>query len=110
LKRGDLYYVQFKGPYTTKPRPAVIVQSTDTLELRASVTVCMLTGDLHNAPLARVRVSPNSENGLAKLSDVMIDKVSSVPKAALDPARLGRLTDAQMARVDQSLRFWLDLP
>ena len=26
LRRGDIVYVAVKGPYTTKPRPVVVVQ------------------------------------------------------------------------------------
>lgn len=40
LRRGDIVYVAVKGPYTTKPRPVVVVQATETLDLLESVTVC----------------------------------------------------------------------
>ena len=43
LRRGDIVYVAVKGPYTTKPRPVVVVQATATLELMESVTVCPIT-------------------------------------------------------------------
>jgi mRNA-degrading endonuclease toxin of MazEF toxin-antitoxin module len=31
LRRGDLVTVAAKGPYTSKPRPALVIQSSDTL-------------------------------------------------------------------------------
>ncbi|MSQ51224.1 MAG: hypothetical protein EXR28_04990 [Betaproteobacteria bacterium] len=39
LRRGDIVFVAVKGPYTTKPRPVVVVQATQTLGLMESVTV-----------------------------------------------------------------------
>jgi hypothetical protein len=32
LRRGDILYVAVKGPYTTKPRPVVVVRATETLD------------------------------------------------------------------------------
>lgn len=42
LRRGDLVTVAAKGPYTGKPRPALVVQA-DRLSQLASVMVCPLT-------------------------------------------------------------------
>ena len=33
LRRGDIVYVAVKGPYTAKPRPVVVIQATETLDL-----------------------------------------------------------------------------
>ncbi|MBI1942625.1 MAG: type II toxin-antitoxin system PemK/MazF family toxin [Betaproteobacteria bacterium] len=46
MRRGDLVTVAVKGPYTGKPRPALVVQTSETLPYRDSVTVCLLTADL----------------------------------------------------------------
>ena len=43
LRRGDVVFVAVKGPYTTKPRPVMVVQATETLDLMESVTVCPVT-------------------------------------------------------------------
>ena len=109
LARGDLVWVAAKGPYTTKPRPALIVQASATLAARDSVTVCLLTGELIDAPLFRVRLRKTRANQLAKNSDVMVDKILSLPKSALSPKPFGRITAVQRAQVDRALRFWLDL-
>jgi mRNA interferase MazF len=64
LRRGDLVSVAAKGPYTGKPRPALIVQASESLPYRDSVTICLLTSELIEAPLFRVRVGPGRANGL----------------------------------------------
>ena len=58
LRRGDLVTVAAKGPYTSKPRPALVVQASETLPYRESVTVCLLTTELLDAPIFRVRIEP----------------------------------------------------
>jgi mRNA interferase MazF len=41
LRRGDLVTVAAKGDYTGKPRPALVIQASETLPYRDSVTVCL---------------------------------------------------------------------
>jgi mRNA interferase MazF len=109
LARGDLVWVAAKGPYTSKPRPALVVQASATLAARDSVTVCLLTGDLIDAPLFRVRLRKSGVNRLVKTSDVMVDKILTLPKSALSENAFGRVNGAQLAAVNMALRFWLDL-
>ncbi|PYR63274.1 MAG: hypothetical protein DMF88_25615, partial [Acidobacteria bacterium] len=49
----------------------------------ASVTVCPITSDCVDAPLFRVNVAPGARTGLTVISQVMVDKVVSLPRAAL---------------------------
>lgn len=109
LRRGDLVYVAAKGSFTTKPRPAVVVQADAAADWRESVTVCLLTGELSDAPMFRVRIMPSATNNLQKPSDVMADKVITVRPRDLDETPIGRLSAAEMTLVDRALRFWLAL-
>jgi len=109
LRRGDLVTVAAKGPYTGKPRPALIVQAGESLPYRDSVTICLLTSDLIEAPLFRVRIEPGPANGLTRVSDVMVDKIVTVPRELLSAKPIGRLATANVERVDAALRFWLFL-
>lgn len=109
LRRGDLVTVAAKGPYTGKPRPALVIQASETLPHRDSVTVCLLTADLIDAPIFRVRIEPAPANGLNRTSDVMVDKVLTVPRQVVSARPFGRLGAADLDRVDAALRFWLGL-
>jgi mRNA interferase MazF len=109
LRRGDLVTVAAKGPYTGKPRPALVIQATETLPYRDSITVCLLTADVIEASLFRVRIDPTPANGLKQSSDVMADKVLTVPSSVVSPKPFGRLGAADLERVDAALRFWLGL-
>lgn len=107
LRRGDLVTVAAKGPYTGKPRPALVVQS-DRLAQLASVMVCPLTGVLIAAAPFRVRIEPGRLNNLRQSSDVMVDKLSSVPRVAVSEA-FGRLNAAELASVDVALALLLEI-
>lgn len=108
MKRGDVVIVATKGPYSGKPRPAVVVQSDLFNPTHASVTVCLMTTDLKDAPLFRLTVEPSADNGLHKRSQVMVDKVFSAPRDKLG-APIGTLDGTTLGRIDDALRVWLQV-
>lgn len=108
MNRGDIVVVATKGAYTGKPRPAVIVQSGRFNETHASLTVCPITSDCIDAPLFRIAIPPGDRTGLATPSQVMVDKVVSVPRASIAKT-VGRCDVNEMLSIDDALRSWLDL-
>lgn len=104
MRRGDLVAVSLPGHYG-KPRPALIVQS-DLFDEHPSVTVLPITSELRDAPLFRITIEPNKENGLHSHSQVMIDKAHTVPYEKLsDP--FGKLSDENMVAVNRALAVFL---
>ena len=108
LLRGLIVTVASPGVYSGKPRPAVVVQANRWLQGHPSVTLCPLTSTLLDAPLVRIPVEPNGSNGLLKPSQLMADKLFTVPKAAIGSV-VGQLEAAALAELDLALRSWLDL-
>lgn len=100
--------VAAKGAYTSKPRPVVIVQADLFNPTHSSLTVCPITSDCVDAPLFRVTLPPGERTGLATVSQVMIDKVVSVPRAAI-AREIGRCDVLHLDLIDDALRRWLDL-
>jgi mRNA interferase MazF len=100
--------VAARGAYTGKPRPAVVVQSDLFNPTHASVAVCPVTSDCVDAPLFRLTLPPGDRTGLKAVSQVMIDKIVSVPRKAIG-AEIGECTLGEIAEVDQGLRRWLGL-
>jgi mRNA interferase MazF len=99
MQRGDLVTVSLQGNYG-KPRPALIVQS-DLLTDLENVVLCPVTSDLHNAAF-RVTIEPNPANGLHALSQVMTDKLSTLPRTKISEP-FGRLDDERMKAIDRAL-------
>jgi mRNA interferase MazF len=107
VKRGDVYIAAARGAYTGKPRPVVIVQD-DRFDATASVTVCPLTTNPVEAPLTRIVVEPSPLNGLDQPSRLMVDKVTTIPRANL-VEHLGRLPDADLVVLNRALIVFLGL-
>ena len=104
MKRGDVVLIALQGDMG-KPRPAVIIQS-DLFSSLQSVVILPLTSDVREAPLMRFTIEPAQENGLEKISQVMIDKITSVSVNKIGRV-IGRLTDREMTALNQLLAVLL---
>jgi mRNA interferase MazF len=107
VTRGEVWTAAGGKDYAGKPRPVVIVQD-DRFDATSSITICAFTSDPTDAPLFRLIVEPSAMNGLDKASRLMVDKVTTVPKAKLGK-RIGRLADSDMVRVNRALVIFLGL-
>lgn len=108
MKRGAIVVVAARGAYSGKPRSAVVVQSDLFNPTHASVTVCPITSDCVDAPLFRMSLPPGARTGLKRVSQVMIDKVVSVPRGSIS-AEVGECDAEEMEAVERGLRRWLSL-
>jgi len=108
MTRGDIVVVATRGAYTSKPRPALIVQADLFNETHASLTVCPITSDCIDAPLFRVTLPKGSRTGLSAMSQVMVDKIVSVPRRSIGRA-IGTCDAAELGAVEDALRSWLAL-
>lgn len=106
MRRGDLITVAMTGDYG-KPRPALVLQA-DVFEAISSVTIAPLTNTLFDAPLIRVGVQPSPVNGLRAASQVMADKLMTVPRDRAG-AVFGRLEPDVMAQVELAVGRFLGL-
>ncbi len=104
-QRGDLVVVSLPGDFG-KPRPALVVQSGLLGDLD-SLVLCPVTSDLRTATF-RVTVEPGVGNGLRVLSQVMVDKLSTLPRAKVGET-FGRLDDERLRAVDRALLLVLGL-
>ena len=108
MKRGTIVVVAARGAYTGKPRPALVVQSDLFNPTHSSVTICPITSECVDAPLFRLTLPPGARTGLRAVSQVMIDKVVSVPRQAIT-AEVGECDPREVEAVDDGLRRWLGL-
>ena len=104
MRRGDLVTVALQGAYG-KPRPALVIQS-DLFSDHPSVTLLPVTSELRATPLFRIQIEPTPENGLLAPTQVMVDKVQSVPKDKIGTA-FGRLDSESMLAINLSLALFL---
>jgi mRNA interferase MazF len=107
LRRGEIWTVAGGKDYAGKPRPVVILQD-DRFDLTGSITVCAFTTDPTDAPLFRLPIEPNDANGLHTPSRLMVDKITTVPKAKIG-TRLGRLADDEIVRLNRAIIVFLGI-
>ncbi len=106
MRRGDLVTVAAPGDYG-KPRPALVIQS-DLFDESPSVTLCLVTSELRYAPIFRITVDPSPENGLRRVSQIQVDKVTTVVRERVGGV-IGRLDDATMLKVNRSLAVFVGI-
>ena len=107
LKRGDIVTIAAPGDYG-KPRPALIVQADVFNDIHRSITVVPLTSTIIDAPLFRITLDPSRQNGLNRVSQIMVDKVLTLPREKIGK-RLGHLGNSLMIRVGRALSVWLGM-
>jgi len=99
-----LVTVALKGDYG-KPRPALIIQS-DLFNEHPSITILPVTSVLRETPLFRIPVHPGMDNGLLKPSQIMVDKIQTVPREKIGDT-IGRLDDESLLAVNRALIVFL---
>jgi mRNA interferase MazF len=108
VKRGAIVVVAARGAYTGKPRPALVVQSDLFNPTHQSVTICPITSDCVDAPLFRIPLPPGERTGLRIVSQIMVDKIVSVPRSTIT-SEIGRCDIAELEAAEEALRRWLGL-
>jgi mRNA interferase MazF len=107
VKRGEIWTAAAGSGYVGKPRPVVIIQD-DLFDATASVTICAFTIDPTDAPLLRIPVDADGTTGIRQPSRLMVDKITTVPRAKLGE-RVGRLSDDDVTRLGRSIAVFLGL-
>ncbi len=107
MRRGELWTAAGGAHCTGKPRPVLIVQD-DRFGATDSVTVCPLTSDPTEIPLLRIPVPAGEATGLTRPSRIMVDKLTTVPRARLGE-RIGYVADTDMLALARALIVFLDL-
>ena len=74
-----------------------------------SAVLCPLTSTLRQAPLVRIDVELSQRNGLRKPSQLMVDKLFTVPTEPVGEV-VGQLEPQVLVDLDLALWGWLELP
>ena len=107
MKRGDVVLCNLSGDYG-KSRSGIVVQSNIFNPTHSSIVICPLTSFLINAPLFRLEIKPSHENGLQKLSQLMVDKITTIKRDKICQI-IGILSLQEQKCLDDALKLWLGL-
>ena len=104
MKRGDVVVLVLPGGYG-KPRPGLIVQG-DRYAEHPSITILPLSTTITELDDIRLTVSPTAENGLREISQIMADRIQTVPRDKIGQV-IGRLGADEMVAIDRALALFL---
>lgn len=105
LRRGDVV-IGVAPKDIGKPRPMVVIQA-DVYEEHPTVTICPVTS--HIIPEAKFRVMFSDQgSGLNPPSQAMVDKIMTIQRDKVRQV-IGRLSNMDMFRLDESIKHWLGL-
>lgn len=107
MRRGEIWAVADGASYAGKPRPTVIVQD-NSFDATDSITICAFTSSARDAPFFRIEILPTERNGLRSVSNLMVDKIMTVPKSKLG-RHIGRLDAEDMVRLNRAMLVFLGL-
>jgi len=99
MKRFDIFTTT-GGTYSTKPRPAVIIQSVAFDDFDSLTVIPMTTIEVNSD--FRIRIEPSQENNLGKTGFVMIDKLTTIKKSGLGEY-IGHIEDKYIDKIEVAL-------
>lgn len=106
-RRGDVYWVGLDpviGTEIRKTRPAVIVSNDSCNRYGTRVVVLPITSNVSSLFPGEALITIKGRQGRA-----LGDQIRSIDKSRLQ-ARVGTVTPAEMARIDEALAITLALP
>jgi mRNA interferase MazF len=106
VRRGDIVTVALQGDQG-KPRPALVIQSDLFTDLPA-ISLLPITDTLIDATIFRVPIQATAQNGLAKNSQIMVDKPQTPLRSKIGSV-IGRLDDVTLLTVNRALTVFLGL-
>jgi len=105
MKRFDIYTTT-GGTYSTKPRPAVIIQALAFDDFDSLTVIPMTTIEVNSD--FRIRIEPSQENNLGQTGFVMIDKLTTIKKSGLGEY-IGHIEDKYIDEIENALMKFIGI-
>ena len=123
VKRGEIYWVEFdpvKGSEQGELRPALVIQNNVGNRYSPTTVVAAITGSIPPEPYPFVVIIEAKESGLPRRSVVNCAQIATIQQTGagsrLRPKRgestvhpIGQLSPSKMAKVDEALKYNLNL-
>ena len=103
MKRAEVWWVDMPPP--AGRRPAVLLSRDAAYRVRAAITVAPVTRTIRNIP---VEVLLDRSDGMPARCVANLDDITTLPKVLIKE-RITALSLEKIKRVDEAIRFTLDL-
>lgn len=107
MKRGEVWTAAGGKHYASKPRPVLVIQD-DRFDATDSITICPVTSDPSEIPLLRIPVGSEQTTGLSQPSNIMVDKVTTMPRSKLGE-HIGIVSDTTMLALSRAMIVFLGI-
>ncbi len=110
-QRGEIYLTALDpalGHEIKKTRPALVIQNDVTNHYGWTTIVAAITSKVSTPPYPNETILHRGNSGLEVVSTVRLDQIRTVDGQRLIK-RLGRVDDATMAKVDETIKISLGL-
>ena len=104
VARNDIYWADL-GPPAGR-RPVCVLTRNAAISVLTSVTCAPITRTIRGI---RSEVGLGPEQGLPEMCVISCDNVITIPVDAFDDEPVGHLDEITRARLDQALRYALDI-
>lgn len=104
VARSEIYWANLEPP--SGRRPVCVLTRTAVIPVLHTIACAAITRTIRGIP---AEVEVGRAQGLPHPGVINCDSIMAVPKAALDPEPVGRLSLAKRAELDRALRFALDI-
>ncbi|MBI4789055.1 MAG: type II toxin-antitoxin system PemK/MazF family toxin [Chloroflexi bacterium] len=111
MQKGDVYLADLNpvvGSEQAGTRPVVIIQNSALNRVTRTVVIVPFTSNLRRAELPTGTLIPKGEGGLSQDSVALCHQIRVLDKSRLT-ARLGKLSNEWMTKIDETLAFVLDM-
>lgn len=114
-RRGEIWRVDFspgRGSEQIGQRPALILQNDAGNQNPRYPNTVVLAMSTHGRPIPfHIRIDPSPQNGLREVTYVKCEQILTLAKARLlDREPVGRLSPAEMRKVEVAVKLSLALP
>jgi mRNA interferase MazF len=107
MQQFDIVTCALSGDYG-KPIPCLIVQQNAFNQYHQSLSVCPVTSHVEKEIVFRPTLIPDKENGLEKLSQIMVDKITTIKKDKIGQV-VGRISLHKQEEVVEAIKLWFGL-
>jgi len=110
IKRGEIYWIDWppgRGSEQKGKRPSLIIQN-DIGNKHSSTTIVAACSTAQEKPYPFVVQVSAKESGLRKDGSINLSRIMTIAKSRLLD-KVGELSEAKMAEVDQAIKYSLGL-
>jgi mRNA interferase MazF len=114
-RRGEIWLVDFdpgRGSEQRGRRPALVLQNDVGNQRSQYPNTIVLAMSTKGRPIPfHIQITPNPQNGLQEVTYVKCEQILTLSKTRLlGPQALGRLSPAEMRKVETAVKLSLALP